>query len=102
MKTATLEAPTTRTRPRWTIARVATDLAIIMIVVPSVIDYLSPMPRGFCGMTEGFMALSMGMAILGLRGFWIVLKFLNDAGERLLNLPNSPLSSQKPQPLDDF
>ena len=47
-------------------------------------------------------AIVLGLAILVFRGAWIGLKPLNDAAERWLKLPNSPIAPRKPQPLDDF
>ena len=87
---------------RWTIDRVATDLAIILVAVPSALELLAPTPRGYCAMTDEFYACSLGLAILGVRAGGIALKALNDAGERWLRLPNSPIARPKPQPLDDL
>jgi hypothetical protein len=98
----TLESPEVQPRCRWTIGRVATDLGIIMVVVPSALDFLDPHHRGGCVMEEWFILFWLGIAILGIRPTWFVLKALNDAGEQWLHLPNSPVARRKPQPLDDF
>ena len=87
--------------PRWTIGRVAVDLAILLVAVPIALDWLSPRPRGLC-QTDESSVVALGLLILGTRPAWLALKWLNDAGERWLNLPNSPIPRRKPQPLDDF
>jgi hypothetical protein len=84
--------------PQWTLKRVATDLAIILVAVPVALDWLVPKPRGGCGMTPEFFAESLGLAILGVRTTWLALKWLNDPGERWLER----ILTRKPQPLDDL
>ncbi len=84
--------------PEWTIGRVATDLAIILVAVPVVLDWLAPQPRGGCGMTPEFNAEALGLAILGVRSTWLGSKWLNDAGVRCLER----ISSRKPQTLDEL
>jgi hypothetical protein len=91
-----------RGRTRWTIGRVATDLAIILVAVPLIVGALDSAPGGGCGMTGADILLPIGLLFLGIRGAWLFGKVINDAGERWLNLPNSPMARAKPQPPDDF
>jgi hypothetical protein len=87
---------------RWTIGRVATDLAIIMVAVPYGLNLLAPSPRGGCGMTPEFYASSLGLLILGIRPTWLALKALNDAAERWLARVTDPKFRPKSLPMDDF
>jgi hypothetical protein len=86
---------------RSTIGRVATDLAIILIAVPSAVDFLAPMPRGYCAMTEEFYAFSLGLTILGVQAFLLALRAMSGAEAWLAHQTESR-SQPKPQPLDDF
>ena len=92
-------------RDRWTVGRIATDLAMVMVAVPFGLDWHAPKPRGKCGMTTDLAVFSMGLAILAIRASWISLKFVNDAGERNLEAFNRDERSRrksKPEPLDDL
>jgi hypothetical protein len=96
-----LESPEVQPRCRWTIGRVATDLGIIMVVVPSALDFLAPLPRGACGMTDEFYAFSLGLTILGARALLLALRAISGTDAWLYHQTESR-SRPKPQPLDDF
>ena len=89
------------THRRWTIGRVANDLAIVAIAVPIVLRALAPPIRGECGTTLDNFALMAGLSFLAARLAWIPLKALNDASERWL-VAHDPGYSTKPPPLDDL
>ena len=92
-------------RDRWTVGRIATDLAMVMVAVPSGLDWLAPRPRGGCGMTTDLAVFAMGLAILAIRASWIALKIANDAGERIIEAFNRDEPSRrksKSEPLDEL
>jgi hypothetical protein len=100
-------------RPRWTIGRVANDLAIVMIVVPIGLNLLEPQVRGSgsCGNTLDNFVMVLGLFFFAAKGLWIVLKALNDAAERGLTTMTKRLDvfasaeparrSRKPKTLDE-
>jgi hypothetical protein len=101
-----------RRRHRWTIGRVTTALAIILIAIPIGLSVLDPPVRGpgTCGSTPDNFALAVGLFLLAARPSWLLLKALNDAGERAFTAltgrddyaPTIPsISDQDPNPLDD-
>jgi len=74
-------------RARWTIGRVITDLAIVMVAVPVGLALLVPRfsGPGACGNTPENFSAVLGFWILVVRGCWsFILKPLNDAAERWL------------------
>jgi hypothetical protein len=89
-------------RPRWTIGRFVTDLAIIMVAVPLAVDFLAPRPKGSCATDEWTGSLLLGMILLGLRAAWPILFGLNHATERWLDRREVMRSLRKPQPPDDL
>src|SRR3954470_17072473 len=54
-------------RHRWTLDRLATDLAIVAVAVPIGLDLLVPPPRSGCGMTPQFYALTFGATYIYMR-----------------------------------
>ncbi len=92
--------PKTAEPRRWTVGRVATDLAIIMVAVPiALLDLAAPRRRAACAMTDEFdRRPALGLLILTVRASWSILKALNDAAERWLDLPNSPYPAETPNP----
>ena len=97
---------------RWTVGRVTTALAIILIAVPLGLNILEPQVRGpgSCGSTTDNFALGLGLFLLAVRPTWFFLKTLNNAGERALAALTGrddfaaipPTSHPKPKPLDDL
>jgi hypothetical protein len=93
--------PPSTGRP-WTFSRVATDLAIILVAVPSALEWLVPTPRVGCVVRPVSLVASIGLLILSFRVSWLVLKPINDAFERQLARWSKPISRPKPHPLEDF
>jgi hypothetical protein len=102
-----------RRHRRWTVGRVTTALALILIAVPIGFCVLDPPVRGpgSCGDTPENLTLALGLFLLAARPTWRILKVLNDAGEKAFTAltgrddyaPMSPpRSDEKPEPLDDF
>ncbi len=81
------DPPAARTprRPRWTVGRVVTDIAIVAVAVPFALNWIVPRAPEFCAMTTGYYVFSLGATCLGARAAWLVLKALNDAAERWLD-----------------
>jgi hypothetical protein len=98
MATATTMSPGHR---RWSIGRLATNLAIVAIAVPLGLRALAPPGRGECGTTLDNFALMAGLWFLAAKLTWIPLKALNNAAERWLAGFGSR-SSAKPKPQDDY
>src|SRR4051812_5702346 len=71
-------------RPRWTVGRLATDLAIVAMAVPMGLGTLAPPVRGSCGMTTENLVFFAGLSYFAARASWVALVALNDAGERWL------------------
>jgi hypothetical protein len=98
-------------RPRrWTVGRVANDLAIIMVAVPLGVYSVKGVTN--CGSDLLALSLMVGLIYLGPKLAWKILKPLNDAFERHLTardeaarsryLAEQSASTHKPPPLDDF
>ena len=95
-----------RARYRWTVGRIATLLAMILIAVPIGIDVLEPQVRGpgACGNTPENFALVLGLFLIAARTSWFLLKSLNDAFERACDYywPTPSRPRRKPKPLEDL
>ena len=93
-------------RPPWTIGRVLTDLAIIMVAVPLGLNFLVPQPHipGGCATGIDIASLTLGLIYLAGIGGLKILKALNDACERACDIywPMTGRQGRKPKPLDDF
>jgi hypothetical protein len=93
-------------RARWTIGRVITDLAIVMVVVPIALNTMAPQVRSpywtNCGDTPENNTLMIGLVILGVRGIWLLPKRANDAGERWLSRLTESRSRPKPYTPEDL
>jgi len=99
-------------RSGWSIGRVTTTLAIVLVAVPVGLNAWEPSRDGLgdCGNSPEGVSLIVGLFLLAVRPTWIVLKALNNAGERALTAwtgrddfaPARPtFSDRKPKPLDD-
>jgi hypothetical protein len=97
-----IEKPMTSRHPRparWTVGRVLTILAIIMVAVPLAIYSVKGVTN--CGSDFLAMSLFLGLLILVIRPGWRLLKSINDRLDRYL--PNHSAEPQpKLPPLDDF
>ena len=87
---------------RWTIGRIMTDLAIVLVAVPVGLRWIVPLPRGGCAMTTDFHVFSLGLTILAGRALLLVPRAFNGVDERFLAGRPPSRCQPKPNPLDDL
>jgi hypothetical protein len=85
-----------RRAKRWSLGRLATDLAVVAVGVPIAIDWLVPPARGECGTTLLNLIWAAGLIVLGARLAWLPLKALNDASDRWLAAREAKTSTLHP------
>jgi hypothetical protein len=84
------DPPAAKPGRRWTFGRVATDLLIAVFVASFTMSVLTPLAPGMCGHTPERDAATISGLILLVRPSWRLLKALNDAAERWLEVLNRP------------